>query len=93
MPNQIAENVKHDRVRKIMGIQSEIQSEILAEYVGRTCSVLFETYENGTAIGHTPSFIEVSCKSDTPIRSETRQVRITNVVDGQCIGELTDTQQ
>ena len=88
MPNQVAENIKHDRVRKIMEIQSKIQAEILEEQVGKTVSVLFETYEEGVAIGHTPNFIEVTCKTDTPIRSEVRRVVITEAVGGKCIGEL-----
>ncbi len=90
MPDQIDDGIKHDRVRRIMEIQSQIQSEILAEYVGRTCPVLFETYENGVAIGHTPSFIEVSCQTDTPIRSAQRQVRITSVCNGKCVGKLVN---
>ena len=88
MPNQVAENIKHDRVRKIMEVQSKIQAEILEETVGKTVSVLFETYEDGVAVGHTPSFIEVSCKTDMPIRSEIRRVVIKQVSDGKCIGEL-----
>ena len=71
-----------------MEIQSKIQAEILEEQVGKTCSVLFETYEDGVSIGHTPNFIEVACKTDTPIRSEVRRVVITKVADGKCIGEL-----
>ncbi len=88
MPNQVAENIKHERVRRIMETQAEIQAEILSSYIGRTCSVLFETYEDGTAIGHTPNFIEVSCKADAPIRSEFRRVCITGISHGGCLGEL-----
>ena len=91
MPGQIDESIKHDRVRRIMELQTEIQSEILSKQVGKTCSVLFETYENGIAVGHTPSFVEVSCQTDAPIRSEIRQVKITSVRDGKCIGALIDT--
>ncbi len=93
MPNQIDESVKHDRVQRITELQAEIQSEILSKQVGKTCSVLFETYENGIAVGHTPSFIEVSCRTDAPIRSEIRLVKITGVCNGKCSGELIDTKQ
>ena len=93
MPNQVDEGVKHDRVRRIMEIQSKIQAEILEAHVGKTCSVLFETYENGIAVGHTPNFIEVTCRTDIPLRSDARWVRIVNVCDGTCIGELAETKQ
>lgn len=88
MPNQIEEEIKHDRVHRIMEIQTEIRKNILEEQIGKTVEVLFETHRNGISFGHTPTFIEVSCPSPSTLNAQLRQVRITALGEQGCVGEL-----
>lgn len=88
LPNQVPEEIKHARVAAITALQAEIRAEILAEQIGEVSEVLFETYKNGIAYGHTPSFIEVACPTPCPLTSKLLPVRILAVEDGCCVGEL-----
>ena len=88
MPNQIPEEEKHRRVAYLSGIQSTIREQILQEQIGSTVPVLFETYKNGIAYGHTPNFIEVACPSTCPLQAMTSNVQILEAKNSRCEGRL-----
>ena len=88
MPEQVAEAVKHDRVRKITELQSEIRSKILQEQIGKVYPVLLETVRDGYAFGHTPNFIEVTCTPKKQPNSPIHTVRIIGTNADGCVGEL-----
>jgi tRNA A37 methylthiotransferase MiaB len=75
-------------VRELSAIQAEIQKEILNSYTDTAVSVLFETYTDGTAIGHTDTFVEVSCPAPHALQSQTHIVYITGNDGKQCFGTL-----
>ena len=88
MPNQVPENVKAERSAKLIALQNEIRNSLLAEEVKKVYDVLFETYSDGYAHGHTDSFIEVSVKSNDPIHSEIRRVKLTGIGKNGCVGKI-----
>ena len=57
MSGQIPEAVKHERVKVLSSVQEEIRKNLLSTYVGTVQEVLFETYSNGVAHGHTAAFV------------------------------------
>ncbi len=61
MSGQVSEPIKHERVATLSAVAEQIRAEILSEMVGKEVEVLFETYTDGMAYGHTDSFIEVAC--------------------------------
>ena len=75
-------------------IAADIRAEILDELIakGEAVSVLFETFEDGIAVGHTPDFIEVRVPSPASLHATTRNVRLTErTADGNaCLGQLLD---
>ena len=62
------EELKQTRMRN--ALQSPLQD------------VLFETYENGLAIGHTASFFTVAMPSKKPLHGTLLPVRLTHIKDG-----------
>lgn len=92
MPNQVPEQIKAERSARLIAIQNEITSETLkAECSARNeYYVLFETHSNGFAHGHTDSFIEVSVRSECPMHSQIRKVRLVEAKETYCIGELCE---
>lgn len=86
MSGQISSAVKHERALRLSNLEAEIRRRILEkEIAGQTVTdVLFETYENGYACGHTANFIEVRVKSDRNRRSELCPVRFLET-DGNTI--------
>ncbi len=90
LPNQIPEQVKKERSARLSARQKEIKNELLIELVerGKPVEVLFETYENGVATGHSAAFEEIAVKSDRPLHGETYSVLPKRVENGICIGIL-----
>jgi threonylcarbamoyladenosine tRNA methylthiotransferase MtaB len=92
MPDQIPNAVKKQRVAALSALAADIRAQLLDELIskGEPVSVLFETYENGVAVGHTPDFIELRVPSDRPLHAITAYVLPTaKSEDGSsCIGRL-----
>ncbi|MBQ9804935.1 MAG: tRNA (N(6)-L-threonylcarbamoyladenosine(37)-C(2))-methylthiotransferase MtaB [Clostridia bacterium] len=91
MPMQVDEAVKHERVRILSAAQERIRAEILAEQHGKTIPVLFESYHDGIASGHTPSFIEVACTSPVPLNNQILPIFIHGNDGTRCFGQVSDS--
>ncbi len=91
MPDQLSREVKSRRVAALSALAADIRAELLGELVGKEREVLFETYENGYAAGHTPDFIEVRVPSPADLHGTTHTVRLVAVEeDGRgCVGRLS----
>lgn len=88
MDGQIPEEIKHLRSAELTECERHIRAEVLHGFVGQTLPVLFESYENGYAYGHTASFAEVRVKSPKNLHSELRLVRILSADDEICEGVI-----
>ena len=88
LPGRVHEEIRHERVRRLSAIQSEIQKEILDTYTNKSVTVLFETYTNGIAIGHTDAFVEVSCPAPHSLQAQLHTVFITGNDGKACTGTL-----
>lgn len=94
MPDQIPGTIKKQRVATLSALAADIRAELLQQAVaqGEPQQVLFESYEDGVATGHTPSFIEVRVPCPEPLHAQTRAVRLNGISsDGvACTGALSD---
>jgi threonylcarbamoyladenosine tRNA methylthiotransferase MtaB len=90
MSGQLAEDVKKDRVHRLSELEAEIRAELLAEYLAshQYEEVLFETFRDGFAYGHTPSFIEVAVESDIPLKGELFRVKLTRADGERLYGDI-----
>lgn len=86
MPGQIPETIKHQRVQLLTEMQNDIQRKLLQTYIGQTEDVLFETYKNGMAYGHTANFIEVACPAKHALHATVLPVHIERVDGSICFG-------
>lgn len=93
MSGQIPEEIKHTRVHRLSEESARIRKELLDAQNGTYAEVLFETFENGTAYGHTPNFIEVACPAKTRHHAEIRRVLITGNDGTLCNGTITEIEQ
>jgi threonylcarbamoyladenosine tRNA methylthiotransferase MtaB len=85
--DQVSELVKKERSAALIAACRRIGGGILESLVGHSYPVLFETDSNGVSVGHTPSFIEVRVKSDVPLHSTVKNVKLTCACEGFCLGE------
>ncbi|MBQ7383415.1 MAG: MiaB/RimO family radical SAM methylthiotransferase, partial [Clostridia bacterium] len=90
MTNQVSTDIKHRRAAELGAVAKKIRSELLLELVAQVPvkEVLFETYRDGIAYGHTADFVEVSVASERPMHSEFHYVRILGTNGELCTGTL-----
>ena len=81
MPDQVPKEEKAARCRRAQAAADRMQSAFLAQNVGRTLSVLFETERGGESRGHAENYAEVSVK-EQGLRGLVKKVKITDA-DGQ----------
>ena len=90
MKNQIPTATKKERLHALEAIAAQSRKRILEEKIMSSpeCTVLFETFLDGIATGHTDDFIEVAVKSDSPLHAKFKKVRLTHTDGSLCFGEL-----
>ena len=89
LPQQVPNGVKKARSAALSALGDELRAARLTRALSSpVCEVLFETYENGFAVGHTEGFFEVAVPSPVPLRSETHTVTLQSVENGRLIGTL-----
>lgn len=64
MSDKVHGNVKKERVRELLDISRELESEFYSKYYGKHMSVLFEEEKDGYFTGHTANYIKVRVKGD-----------------------------
>jgi tRNA A37 methylthiotransferase MiaB len=81
MPDQIPPQVKKERLNRLEALAAHIRKELLQKVIqqGKSLPVLFETWENGIATGHTANFIEVRMPSPCPLTAQTVLVLPTDL--------------
>lgn len=60
MPMQVPENIKKERVKKLITLSNDLEKEYFAQFKGKELDILVETCDNGYAIGHTSNYLMVS---------------------------------
>ena len=90
MKGQIPEDVKRRRLHELEQIVDEVREDVLKKEILRNpCrEVLFETYKDGVAQGHTSEFLEVAVNSPHPLHGIISEVALMGTDGGVCYGEL-----
>ncbi len=86
MPNQIPKDEKSRRLHILSETEAEVRRAILEEEIRErpVKTVLFETYKNGIAAGHTADFLEVRIPSLKPLHGELLEVVVKDT-DGEVL--------
>lgn len=90
MPNQVPEDVKHERSQALIALSRESTAALLREEIilRPVQNVLFEQQIDGEWSGHTASFIEVRVKSERDLHGTLQAVRLCDVCDGYLKGTI-----
>ncbi len=89
LPNQVTNAEKSRRSRLMISAAADSEAEFLKKLVGKTVSVLFETYKDGFCEGCTKNYSRVIIKSDTPLDGQIHNVEIKSAEKDHCIGVLS----
>lgn len=91
MAEQVPGDVKKDRVRRLLALSKELETEYMKTFVGKTLSVLMEVNRSDYSLGHTSNYLLVKVKG--MYQSEDLvDVTITDVSYPYCLGEVSRNQ-
>ena len=89
MENQIKEEVKKERVKKIMELSNELEKEYMEKFIGRNLEFIPEIKKENYLIGHTGNYIMVKVESNEELNHNSKTVKISKVEYPYAIGILT----
>ena len=76
MDNQIDENVKKERVSKIINLSKELEQDYFSKFIGKELIFIPEVYKNGYLIGHTGNYILVRALGDEKLLKQDINVKL-----------------
>ena len=88
MPGQLPKAVKAERAKRMIALGEQLREEFFKAQRGREYPVLFETFKNGEAVGHTGNYIPVSVKSEADLQNTVHTVKLTGYTKDYCIGSI-----
>ena len=87
MPNQIPENIKKERVKRLIDLSNKLEKEYLDLFLNKEVEVLIEEEYSDYSLGHTGNYLKV--KVLIPFKSnELIKVKIIKREDLMLIGEV-----
>ena len=88
LPNQVSRKEKAERSRLMNETAAKTEERFLTSQIGKICNILFETPEDGYAVGYTENYSRVRVKSDNSFCGEIKPVKIISAEGTYCIGEI-----
>ena len=88
LPDQVSRTEKSRRSSIMINAASECEKAFLHTLVGKIHPVLFETADDGFAVGYTPNYSKILVSSPLSFTGEIHNVKITEAYDDYCIGEI-----
>lgn len=86
MEGQINDNIKKDRVNRLINLSNELEKSYIDKFIGKKLTVLIET-NNEVSIGHTDNFIKVEINKVLEKNSMVNVI-IKERIDNYLIGEV-----
>ncbi|MEG0277035.1 MAG: tRNA (N(6)-L-threonylcarbamoyladenosine(37)-C(2))-methylthiotransferase MtaB [Coprobacillus sp.] len=77
MKDQVDGNIKHERVKSLMALSIQLQSEFASMQIGKTLSVLIEEKQGEYMIGHASNYLKVKVKLPLSSVGHIYQVKVT----------------
>ena len=89
MSNQVPQNIKKERVHRILELSDKYEEAYYKSKIGKTYDGVVEHHANGTILVHTTNFIPVIINEPAENNSIVK-VKITKVISSQVYGNLTN---
>ena len=89
MPNQVPENIKKERVSKLIEVSNQLEHNYLDKFIGKEVIVLIENSNDNKSVGHTDNYLKVFINSKEEHNTLVK-VLINKRVDNYLEGERND---
>ncbi len=91
MPDQVTQKVKEERNRRLIAVSDKVRQTFLQSQIGKTVRVLLETHGDERGIfGYSENYTPVYVKTDRDLHGKIISVRLTQVSDDACLGEIME---
>ena len=88
MAEQVPGDVKKDRVRRLLALSKELETEYMKKFIGKTLPVLMEVNHTDYSLGHTSNYLLVKVPGEYQ-SEDLVDVTITDVSYPYCLGEVS----
>ena len=88
MAEQVPGEVKKDRVRRLLALSKELETEYMKKFIGKTLPVLMEVNRTDYSLGHTSNYLLVKVPGEYQ-SEDLVDVTITDVSYPYCLGEVS----
>lgn len=90
MDLQVPENIKKERVKKLIALSKELEEEYMNKFVGSILEFIPETEKDGYLYGHTGNYLYVKAKGCSDMLHRVALVKIDRVEYPYSIGKIVD---
>lgn len=91
MDNQVPEDIKKLRVRKVLELSKRLEIDYMNKFIGKDVEFIPEVKRNGCLIGHTGNYLSVKMESENDLIHTAIKCKIESVNYPYVIGRLFDT--
>lgn len=88
MPNQVSEDIKKNRVHRLMELSEYLEKEYMNKFIGSTLDFIPEEYEDGYVIGHSSNYLKIKARGTEGDLNKLVDVKIKKCEYPYCIGEI-----
>lgn len=88
MAEQVPGDVKKDRVRRLLALSKELETEYMKKFIGKTLPVLMEVNRTDYSLGHTSNYLLVKVPGEYQ-SEDLVDVTIIDVSYPYCLGEVS----
>lgn len=90
MKDQVDGNIKHERVKKLMALSTQLQSEFASMQVGKILEVLIEERHGDYMVGHASNYLKVNVDLSDDSIGHIYKVKIISQQGLELIGSVID---
>ena len=90
MDNQVAPEIKKERVRKVLELSSSSELEYYQNNIGKVYDGVVEVHQSGEILVHTSNFIPVVINDNNVNNNDIVKVKITEVKNNKVYGEIVE---
>lgn len=87
MENQLPNNIKEQRSKRLIELSNKSQKEFNKKYIGKNVKVLWEQKECGKMKGHTSNYIVVYTENENAVEDEIQGINISDTYQDGIIGQ------